>query len=80
MLGLVGACRANQGRAGGRGLAVTDAVLGVLGILVSVAVIAIGAAFWSSDTVQDLRACVDQAQSQAEADACSREFEDQLEN
>ncbi|GAB3991904.1 DUF4190 domain-containing protein [Nocardioides marmoraquaticus] len=79
VLGIIGASRAKKGRASGRGLAITGAVIGLVGLLISVAFIAIGAAFLNSDEAQEYQDCLSSAGSDQQAvEQCNRQFEDQV--
>lgn len=79
VLGFVASGKAKRGQAGGRGLAIGGIVTGVLGIVIAGALIALGAAFFSSDTAQDLQSCVDDAGGDQQAiDDCEQQLEDNL--
>jgi ABC-type Fe3+ transport system permease subunit len=79
VLGIVAARGASRGKNGGRGMAITGAVLGVVGIVVSGIIVAVGVSFLNSDTGQDLQDCISQAgDDQTAIDQCQRDLEDDL--
>jgi len=81
VLGLIGASRAKKGRASGRGLAITGAVIGTVGLLISIAFIVLGVAFLNSDSGRNLTECLSNAgDDQAAVEQCQQEFNDQLSN
>lgn len=80
VLGIIAAGRAKNGRAGGRGMAITGAVLGLLGLVLAGVIIAIGASFLNSPTGQNLRECLESAgNDQSAIDECEREFREDVE-
>ena len=72
VFGVLGRGRAKRGEADNGGLAITGAVLGLLGLLASAALVAAGASFWNSDRGQELRQCIAQAQGDPAAEAACR--------
>lgn len=81
ILGIIAAGKAKKGTGGGRVMAIIGAVLGGLGLIISVGLIALGAAFFNSDTVQGYQDCLSEAGTdQAAIDQCNTEFEDQVNN
>lgn len=76
ILGIVGRGRAKRGEANNGGMALAGVILGALGLLISVALIAIGASLLSSDTVQNLQECLEQAATDADAQECQRDFQE----
>ncbi|WP_328707773.1 DUF4190 domain-containing protein [Streptomyces mesophilus] len=80
IFGIIGARRARAGRAPHKGIAIAGAVLGVLGVIASGVIIAIGASIWNSDEFKSFEDCVRNADSQSERDACERDFERDLNN
>lgn len=79
ILGLVASSKAKKGRAGGRAMAIIGIVLGVLGLLLSAVVFALGA--WLFDDAKSLAECLQDAGSdQAAIEKCQRDFEDDVEN
>lgn len=76
ILGIIGLARVKRHEASNRGSAIAGVVLGVLSILVAAAVIAAGAAFFTSDTFKNLADCLEQAgQDPAAQQECQREAE-----
>jgi lysylphosphatidylglycerol synthetase-like protein (DUF2156 family) len=81
VLGIIAAGRAKRGAAGGRGMAITGAVLGVIGAVLAGVLVAIGASFLNSESVQDLEQCLEQAgEDQAAIDQCRVDFEEDFQN
>lgn len=81
ILGVLGLGRVKRGEADNRGVAIAGIVLGVLGILVSIAVIAV--AVWGFNEVGggDLLDCVaDAGSNQAEIERCNDQFRGILED
>ena len=74
VLGFLGRGRAKRGEATNGGLALAGIILGVIGVLLTAAVIAIGASFLSE--FGNLTECRNSAgQDQAKIDQCGRDFE-----
>ena len=74
ILGFLGRGRAKRGEATNGGMALAGIILGVIGVLLTAVVIAIGASFLSE--FGSLTECLSSAgQDQAEIDQCRREFE-----
>jgi O-antigen ligase len=81
IVGLIALTRIRQGRGQGRAMAVIGIVTAVIGLLVAIGVIVLGASFLNSDTGQKLRDCLEQAGNDETAQAqCERDFEDDLRN
>ena len=79
VLGVLGRGRAKRGEATNGGVALAGIVLGLVGIALTAAVIAIGASFLGSDSGQRLVDCLEQAGADPEAQQqCQRELEDSL--
>jgi len=75
VLGVVGRGRAKRGEATNGGMALAGVILGALGLLVSVALIALGASFLNSGSGKKLQDCIDSAgQDQAAVEQCQRDF------
>ncbi|MFF5446266.1 DUF4190 domain-containing protein [Streptomyces sp. NPDC012888] len=64
-----------KGRAEGRTMAITGAALGVLGLVGSGVILALGLAFLGSDTAKTYRECLERADTAAERASCDRRFE-----
>ena len=74
VLGFLGRGRAKRGEATNGGMALAGIILGVIGVLLTAAVIAIGASFLGE--FGTLSECLSSAgQDQAEIDQCGRDFE-----
>lgn len=79
VLGIMASGRAKRGEADGRGMAITGAVLGGLGLLIAGGLIAVGAWFFNTEEFSNLRDCLAEAgDDQSQIDQCSRDFEDEL--
>jgi hypothetical protein len=79
VLGFIASRRAKRGEAGGRGMAITGIVMGLLGLVLSIAIVAVIGAFWNSDTVKEYRECLADAGSDAAAlDECESRFNDDV--
>lgn len=72
VFGVLGLGRVKRGEANNKGMAIAGIVLGVLGILATAIVIAVGAAFF--DEFSSLSDCVNEATTQAEIDQCEADF------
>lgn len=76
VLGILARGRVKKGEADNGGMAIAGIVLGALSLLASIAIVAAGAAFFSSDTGQDLVQCIEQAAGDPAAEQqCQAEFE-----
>lgn len=81
ILGFIASGRAKRGQGGGRGMAITGIVTGFLGVVLAIALVAVGVTFLNSDTGQNLQECVENAgNDQAALTDCQTEFEDDLTN
>ncbi|MFD8541822.1 hypothetical protein [Streptomyces rubrogriseus] len=80
IFGIIGARRARGGRAPHRKMSIVAAVLGTLGLIASVVIIAIGASILNSDEFKDFDDCVQHADTQSERDACANDFEEDINN
>ncbi|MGH3931447.1 MAG: hypothetical protein ACRDTF_15925, partial [Pseudonocardiaceae bacterium] len=61
------------------GMSVAGAVLGAIGLLITIALIALGAAFFNSPTVRNFQQCVEQAgNDRVQLDRCAAEFGRQI--
>jgi hypothetical protein len=81
VLGAVASSRAKRRVAAGRGLAIAGILLGLLGLVLSVAVIFIGVSIFNSSGGKTLTECIANAQGdQTRIDQCRRDFERELEN
>ncbi|MER7515524.1 DUF4190 domain-containing protein [Streptomyces sp. NPDC126499] len=74
VLGIIGARKARRGDGGHGTMSLIGAVLGALGLLASAVILAIGASILDSDEFKNLEDCVEHAKTQAERDACARDF------
>ncbi len=81
ILGFIASGKAKRGQGGGRGMAIAGIITGMLGVVVAIGLIALGASLLNSDTGQNLRDCLQDAGSdQAAIDECERDFQDDLLN
>lgn len=78
VLGVIGRGRAKRGEANNGGLALAGVILGALGLLISVGLIALGASLLNSDTVQNLQDCIEQAATDAEVQQCQTDLQEDL--
>lgn len=79
VLGVLGRSRVKKGEADNGGMAIAGIVLGAVALVLSAILLAVGAAFFFSDSGQGLVDCVEQAgQDQAALDACETEFAEEL--
>ncbi|HVM26554.1 MAG TPA: DUF4190 domain-containing protein [Mycobacteriales bacterium] len=77
VLGLVGRGRAKRGEADNGGMALAGVVLGALGVVLSVVLVAAGVALFNSQGGQDLVDCLAEAgNDQAAVEQCQRQFEE----
>ena len=76
VLGIIAARRAGRGEAPGRGRAIAGIVTGVLGLLLSIALIAIGASILNSGSGKTLQQCLQQAgNDQPAQQQCATEYQ-----
>ncbi|BDD77213.1 hypothetical protein GCM10010095_79820 [Streptomyces anthocyanicus] len=80
IFGIIGARRARGDRVPHRKMSIVAAVLGTLGVIASVVIIAIGASILNSDEFKDFDDCVQHADTQSERDACANDFEEDINN
>ncbi|URM92508.1 DUF4190 domain-containing protein [Streptomyces sp. MRC013] len=76
VLGVVGARRARGGRAPHGGMSIAGAVLGALGLVASVVIVAIGVSFFDSKEFRNFSDCVEHAETQSEREACKDDFDE----
>ncbi len=75
IFGLLGRARAKRGEATNGGLSVAGAVLGVVGLLIAIGLIAFGVSVFKSPAGQDYRQCVEQSGGDpAKIQQCASEF------
>lgn len=74
-LGVVGARKARGGRAPHGKMSVIGAVLGALGLIASVVIVAIGASLLDSSEFKDFNDCVEHAETQSAREACEDDFD-----
>lgn len=81
IFGVIGLRRARRGLATGRGRAIAGIILGLLGIAIAVALVAIGASLLNSDEGKDLQSCLkDAGTDRSQVQQCEDEFRDQVTN
>lgn len=78
VLGVIGRGRAKRGEANNGGLALAGIILGALGLLISIGVIILGVSLFGSDTIQDLKNCVERATTEADRQQCQRDLQTDL--
>ncbi|MBC6457782.1 DUF4190 domain-containing protein [Actinomadura sp. HBU206391] len=75
VLGIMGRHRVKHGDATNKGMATVGVALGGLALVLAGAVVAMGAAFLSSDSGRDYNNCLEKATGQAQRDQCAKQFE-----
>jgi Domain of unknown function (DUF4190) len=81
ILGFIASGRAKRGLAAGRGLAIAGIITGVLGLIISVALVVVGVSLFNSSGAKTLQQCVSDANGdQAKIQKCQDEFRRKLEN
>lgn len=76
IFGIIAARRAGRGEAPGRGRAIAGIVTGVLGLLLSIALIAIGVSIFNSGSGKTFQQCLQQAgNDQAARQQCAQQFQ-----
>ena len=76
VLGIIAARRASRGEAPGRGRAIAGIVTGAIGLVIAVALVAIGASFLNSTSGKNYTQCLQQAgNDQAAQQQCATEFQ-----
>jgi len=79
VLGVLGRGRAKKGLASNGGMALTGLILGVVGLLISIAIGALAGSLLSRGDFGNLTECLESAgNDRAAQDSCSREFEDSI--
>ncbi|MET9514720.1 DUF4190 domain-containing protein [Streptomyces sp. NPDC002994] len=74
IFGVIGARKAHGSRAPHGKISIIGAVLGALGLIASVVIIAIGASILNSDEFKNFDDCVKHAKTQSERDLCAKDF------
>ncbi|MGW0560608.1 DUF4190 domain-containing protein [Streptomyces sp. NPDC003016] len=80
VFGILGARKARGGRASHGRMSVIGTVLGALGLIASVVIIAVGASIINSDEFEDFDDCVQHATTQSEREACEKDFDRDMDN
>lgn len=76
IFGLIGRARAKRGEATNGGLSIAGAVVGVVGLLISVGLVVFGISLINSPAGQDMRQCIEQSRGDAAAlQECREEFQ-----
>lgn len=76
VLGFLGRGKAKRGDANNGGVALAGIITGILGMLIAVAVLALSAFLFSSETFQNLTECLNAAgNDQAAAEQCVEDFQ-----
>lgn len=79
ILGVIGRGRAKRGEANNGGMALAGIILGIVGLLISSALIAVGVSVFNSETGQRLKDCIESAGSnQAAINQCRVDLENDL--
>jgi hypothetical protein len=79
IFGIIGLRRANRGLALGRGRAIAGIILGLLGMVLAGALIAIGISLFNSEEGKNLQDCLKNAGSdQSQIQQCQDQFRDQV--
>ena len=81
IVGLIALSKIRQRRASGKAMAIIGIITGVLGLAVSVGLIAIGASLLNSESGKNLQDCLEDAGNDQQAQTqCERDFQDELSN
>ncbi|MFD5097451.1 DUF4190 domain-containing protein [Streptomyces albidochromogenes] len=80
IFGIIGARKARGGRAAHGRMSIIGAVLGALGLIASVVIIAIGASILNSEEFKNFDDCVKHAKTQSEREACEKDFNEDVNN
>lgn len=81
ILGTIAYRRARRGEAEGQGRALAGVITGGLGVLLAGGLIAIGISILNTDSVKNLRSCLDNAgNDQAAVNQCQQQFRDNFGN
>ncbi|MDH6227274.1 DUF4190 domain-containing protein [Streptomyces sp. MJP52] len=80
VFGILGMRRARRGSAPHGKLAIAGAVLGGVGLIASLVLVAVGASIVGSDEFKNLQECVEQAKTQAELDRCERDYGNEVDD
>lgn len=79
IFGLLGRARAKRGESTNGGLSIAGVVLGVIGLLIAIGLIALGVSLMKSPAGQSYRQCIQQASGDpAKVQRCASEFGRQL--
>ncbi|WP_199566465.1 DUF4190 domain-containing protein [Streptomyces corynorhini] len=78
VFGVIGFRRGKRGEATNGTMALIGAIIGVLAILASGLIIAVGVSFFKSEGFSDLRDCLSSADTQAEQQKCEDDFKDSV--
>jgi hypothetical protein len=74
VLGIAGHRRAKRGEATNKGTSIVGAVIGLLAVLISGALLALGVAFLTSDSGKDYQSCMKNADTKSQRDQCAKDF------
>ena len=80
VLGFMARGRVKRGEATNGGAAIAGIVLGIIGLLLSIALIALGASLLNSESGQNLQDCLRDANGTAAEEQCQRDFQEDIEN
>jgi len=78
IFGFIGRGRAKRGEATNGGIALAGAITGLIGLLLSVALITFGVSILNSNSGKNYQSCLKQATNQAAQQACAQQFGQQL--
>lgn len=80
ILGIIGMRRVGKGVATNKGVAIAGIVTGLLGLILSIAIVAVGATFFANSGGSDLVQCIQQAAGdQARTLQCQQQYQQQVE-
>jgi uncharacterized membrane protein len=76
ILGFVGRGRAKRGEADNGGAAIAGVVLGLVGLVVAVVIVAAGATFFihHKKDINNLQSCLNNATTQSQQNSCNQQF------
>jgi hypothetical protein len=80
VFGAIGRARVNRGEASNGGVALSGLVLGLIGVVLAVVLIAVGATFVShhKKQINNLQACLNNATTQAQQNSCNQQFQNSV--
>lgn len=79
ILGILALRKANRGEADGRGRAIAGIVTGVLGVIIAVVLVAVGASLLNSKSGKNLQSCLKNANgNQSAVQKCQQQYQNDI--